>query len=112
MANRMRKTGKIFTTPFANLPIFGISERCLVLCRGLSRMRIIEGSIVTQLATPSSTPLAITRPRSRPRVKLMKHSAMKPATVVMELPITLVSVSWMATAIASLRSSVWVSCSL
>ena len=51
------------------------------------------GRMVTQPITPSSTPLAITIPRSRPSVKVMKHSAIKPATVVTELPITEANVS-------------------
>lgn len=71
----------------------GMMERCLVFCRGLSSTRIRAGSTVTQPSTPSSTPLAMTRPRSRPSVKPMKHRAMKPEMVVTELPITLVSVS-------------------
>ena len=70
------------------------------------------GSTVTQPRTPSSTPLAITMPRSRPRVKLMKHRAMKPAMVVTELPMTLVRVSLMATAMASLLSGYFSRCSL
>ena len=52
----------------------------------------MAGRTVTQPMTPRITPLAITMPRSRPMVKDMKHSAMKPATVVMELPSTLVKV--------------------
>ena len=54
----------------------------------------------------------MTMPRSRPSVKLMKHSAAKPAMVVMELPTTEVSVSWMAAAMASLLSARRSRCSL
>ena len=45
-------------------------------------------------------------------VKDMKHSAMKPATVVMELPTTLAKVSRMAWAMASLLSAWRPRCSL
>ena len=51
--------------------------------------------------TPNTTPFAMTIPRSRPRVKLMKHRAMKPATVVRELPSTEEKVAAMAWAMAS-----------
>ena len=74
-----------------NSDILGISGSrglCLVFCIALSKTRSIEGSIVTQEITPMKTPFAITIPRSRPRVKLMKQSAMKPAIVVIELPTT------------------------
>ena len=67
-------------------------------------MRIIDGSTVTQQITPRTTPFAITIPRSRPRVKLMNISATKPATVVMELPTTDESVSFIAAAIAAFLS--------
>ena len=67
----------------------------------MSNVRIKEGSIVTQPITPNTTPFAITTPRSRPSVKLIKQSAMNPATVVMEEPTTDVSVFPIATAIAS-----------
>ena len=46
----------------------------------------------------------MTRPRSRPKVKVIKHSAAKPATVVVELPTTDRSVSLIAAAMASLLS--------
>lgn len=49
-------------------------------------------------------PFAMTRPRSRPKVKVIKHSAAKPATVVVELPTTDRSVSLIAAAMASLLS--------
>jgi len=58
--------------------------------------------MVTHPMTPKTTPLAITIPRSKPKVKLMKHSAINPATVVMEEPTTLVRVFPIATAMASL----------
>ena len=69
--------------------MLGIRGLCRVFCSTLSKVRIKAGSTVTQPKTPKMTPLAITMPRSRPRVKLIKHRAMKPATVVMELPMTL-----------------------
>ena len=58
----------------------------------LSKTKIKEGSTVTQQMTPSRTPFAMTMPKSRPMVKDMKHREINPATVVMELPTTLVSV--------------------
>ena len=94
--------GNIFTIAPDNLTGLGSIALCLVLSKGLSSTRIIDGKIVTHPITPRSTPLAITIPRSAPRVKLMKQRAMKPAIVVMELPTTDVSVSLMAYAIASL----------
>ena len=102
MANARRNTGKAFMTPLENLDISGIRDLCFVLCKGLSRIKIIEGRTVTQPKTPKMTPFAITKPRSLPIVKDIKHSAMNPATVVIELPTTLASVAWMAAAIASL----------
>ena len=75
-------------------------------------MRISAGSTVTHPITPSSTPLAITRPRSRPMVKLMKHRAAKPAMVVTELPSTETKVSWMAWAMASSGLESFARCSL
>lgn len=39
---------------------------------------------MTQLITPKTTPFAITIPKSRPSVKLIKHNAINPATVVTE----------------------------
>ena len=71
----------------------------------MSKIRISEGRTVTQQITPKTTPLAITTPRSRPKVKLMKQRAMKPATVVIELPITDTRVLLIATAMAFLLSS-------
>ena len=71
----------------------GIRDLWRVFCKGLSSSRIILGRMVTHPITPSTTPFAITIPRSRPSVKLMKHSAIKPATVVMELPSTEANVS-------------------
>ena len=41
---------------------------------------------MTTVITPSTTPFAMTRPISRPRVSRMKHSARKPKIVVSELP--------------------------
>ena len=59
------------------------------------------GSIVTLAITPNTTPFAITIPRSRPIVYVMKQSARNPAIVVAELPVTETSVASMASAIAS-----------
>ena len=111
-AKTTRNTGKIFTSFLEKLRISGMMERCFVFCRGLSSTRIIDGSTVTQPSTPSSTPLAMTMPKSRPSVKLMKHRAMKPEMVVTELPMTLVRVAWMAVAMASSLLSQSGSCSL
>ena len=99
-----RNTGNTLTMPFANLPMLGINALCFVFCKGLSRIRIRAGRTVTQPMTPSRTPFAMTMPKSRPMVKDMKHREINPATVVMELPTTLVSVFWIATAMASLLS--------
>ena len=54
--------------------------------------------------TPKTTPLAMTRPKSRPKVNVMKHNARKPATVVTELPTTDVMVLEMAWAMARFLS--------
>ena len=105
-------TGNTFTTPADSFPILGIRERWRVFCSGLSNTRISAGSTVTQPSTPSSTPFAITTPKSRPMVKDMKHNAMNPATVVMELPTTEVRVAWIAEAMASLLSAHSRRCSL
>ena len=59
------------------------------------------------MITPNTTPLAITIPKSIPRVKLIKHRAIKPATVVMELLTTEVMVSLMAFAMASFLSGIF-----
>ena len=88
-----------------------MSERCIVLLSGLSSTKIIAGRTVTQLRTPSKTPFAMTIPKSLPRVKVIKQSAIKPATVVIELPSTEVTVSLIATAIASLLSLHFCFCS-
>ena len=93
-------TAGIFTIPEANLSILGIIERCFVFSRTLSNISNNEGSIVTHPITPNITPFAITIPRSTPSVKLMKHIARNPATVVIELPITDVNVAFTACAMA------------
>ena len=62
----------------------------------LSKTRMKDGRMVTQQITPSRTPLAMTTPMSRPKVKLMKQRAMKPAMVVREEPVTEVMVAAMA----------------
>ena len=78
--------------------MLGINALCFVFCKGLSRIRIRAGRTVTQ----PMTPIAMTMPKSRPMVKDMEIREINPATVVMELPTTLVSVFWIATAMASL----------
>jgi len=94
------------TTKFASLSNFaGIISLCIVFSNALSNVRIMEGRIVTQPITPITTPFAITIPRSKPSVNVMKHSAINPATVVMEEPTTEVMVFPIATAIALLWSS-------
>ena len=77
---------------------------CLVFSMNFSNINTIEGSTVTQESTPKITPFAMTRPISSPRVKLIKQRAIKPATVVMELPSTETRVFEMACAIALLLS--------
>ena len=101
-AKIIRKTGNTLVTHRDSFVISGINDLCLVFCSGLSNTRISDGSTVTHPITPSKTPFAITSPRSRPSVKVIKQSAANPAMVVTELPTTEVRVSWMATAIASL----------
>ena len=57
----------------------------------------MAGRTVTQQTTPIKTPFAITIPRSRPRAKVITHSARKPATVVTELPATdlnVLAIAW------------------
>ena len=64
--------------------------------------------MTTVQITPSATPLAITRPMSRPRVSRIAHSARKPAMVVRLDAAMEVMVLQMAETIASsleLRSS-------
>ena len=77
---------------------------CLVFSIALSQTRIRDGRIVTHPITPKTTPFAITIPRSFPRVKLIKHSAINPATVVMELLTTEVIVLEIACAMARFLS--------
>ena len=100
ITNTAINAGNIFTTPAENLLILGISGLWCSFASGLSRTSISDGRIVTQPITPKSTPFAITMPRSLPRVKLIKHRAIKPAIVVTELPVTEVSVLDIALAMA------------
>ena len=86
--------------------ILGRKGRCRVLSMTFSKVRIMAGRKVTQHSTPMITPLIITTPRSRPRAKVMKISAAKPAMVVTEEPMTDRKVSEMASPMAALRSSV------
>ena len=85
--------------------MFGAKAGWRYLRIGPSIRRRIAGSTSTTVATPRTTPLAITRPRSRPSVKRMKQSARKPAMVVRELPERDLKAATMETAMASRRSS-------
>ncbi len=58
------------------------------------------GRTVTEPITPRMTPLAMTRPRSRPSPKVIKQRAMKPATVVAEPPKTELMASFIAFSMA------------
>ena len=89
-------TGNIFVNFLANLSILGIMDLCFVFCNGLSNTKINAGNTVMQPITPRITPLAITIPKSLPRVKLMKQRAIKPATVVIDDPTTDAIVSFIA----------------
>ena len=62
------------------------------------------GRTVTEPRTPRMVPLAMTRPRSKPRVKVIKQRARKPATVVAEEPRTELKVALMARSMALLES--------
>ena len=84
--------------------ISGIRGLWRVDCSGLLSSSMSAGSTVTQHITPRSTPFAMTRSRSRPKVKVIKHSAAKPATVVVELPMTETRVSLIAAVITFLLS--------
>ena len=100
---------KCFTTKSEIIPISGSNTLCLVFSINLSQTRIIDGNTVTHPNTPNTTPFAITTPKSNPSVKLIKHKATKPATVVIELPTTEVIVFDTACAIALLWSSPYLS---
>ena len=78
----------------------GSNGLCVVFSIALSKVSTNAGSNVTQQKTPITTPFAITIPISRPSEKVIKQSAINPATVVMELPITDLKVALMACAIA------------
>ena len=88
----MRNIHEWFTINEEILPNCGIRSLCEVFAIALSNVSISAGRIVTQEITPHTTPFAITIPRSRPSVNVMKHIARKPATVVNELPTTEVTV--------------------
>ena len=51
---------------FERLSSLGINSLCIVFVSALSKIRIIDGRMVTQAITPMTTPLAITMPISRP----------------------------------------------
>ena len=90
------KTGKILMMNLAVLSKEGRMDLWSSFGRILWKVRIRAGRTVMEPITPKITPLAITRPRSRPKAKVMKQSAIKPATVVAEEPITELRVALMA----------------
>ena len=76
----------------------------------------MAGRKVTQHSTPMMTPLIITTPRSRPRAKVMKISAAKPAMVVtdiknlamMEMPMYVVIASLLSLVVLLLTTTSYV----
>ena len=96
----------------AKLFISGRRGRWEVFSRMRSKTRMRAGRTVTQPMTPKMTPLAMTRPRSKPRVKVMNMRAMKPAMVVILEPTTEENVCLMAVAMAFSLSLVDCCCSL
>ena len=90
------------STKPAILSVLRLTGLWVVLSIALSHMSINDGRTVTEAITPSTTPFAITIPRSAPSVKLIKHRAMKPAIVVTELADTDAMVALIASAIAAL----------
>ena len=88
----------------------GSRTLCAVFRIAPSNIRIIAGSTVMQAITPQTTPFAMTMPRSRPSVKLMKHIARNPATVVRELLTTELTVIEIACAMAAFLSSGYCCC--
>ena len=83
----------------------GMRVRCLCVSIWLSKRSTREGSTRTTVATPSTTPLAITMPMSRPRVRRIKHRAKKPAMVVRLEPDRERKAAMMAWVMASRLSS-------
>ena len=67
----------------------------------LLKVRMRAGRTVTEPITPRTTPLAITRPRSNPKPKVIKQRARKPATVVAEPPKTDAKAALMAFSMAA-----------
>ena len=109
ITNKTAIRRKCFVTQPEIFDISGISTLCFVFSIALSQASISAGRIVTHPITPMITPLAITIPRSRPSVKLIKHNAMNPATVVTELPVTETIVWDIACAIARFLSPSYLS---
>ena len=83
----------------------GSRLRCLCFSICPSNRSSRAGSTRITVATPSTTPLAMTMPMSRPRVRRMKHRAIKPAMVVRLEPDREVKAATMARAMASRLSS-------
>ena len=79
-----------------------VTGLCFVFVISLSKVSNKLGKTVKTQITPSKTPLAITSPKSFPKVKLIVHKTKKPAIVVKLLPVTEENVSMMASTIASL----------
>ena len=98
--NVIINTGKILTILLLSLVKSGRIDLWSNLRSGLSKAKMSAGKIVTLPITPRITPLAITIPKSMPSVKVIKHSAMKPATVVADEPNTELSVALMACSMA------------
>ena len=96
----MIKTGKILMMNLAVLSKSGRMDLWSSLARGFLKARIKAGRTVIEPMTPRTTPLAMTRPRSRPSVNVMKQRAMNPATVVAEEPMTELRVDLMARSMA------------
>ena len=70
-----------------------------------------DGKTVTEPITPRRTPLAMTIPRSIPRVKDIKQRAMKPAMVVADEPMTDEKVDLIAFSMARERLGSFSRCS-
>ena len=84
-----------------NLSNLGVITLWLVFSHHLSNTSKSAGKIVKTVITPRSTPFAITIPKSLPKVRLIVHNTRNPAMVVVELPITEVNVSFIASFMAS-----------
>ena len=97
----MMKIGKYLTMKLLTVLKDGSKGLWSSLTRNLLKVRIKAGRTVTAPITPKMTPLAMTIPRSIPRVKDMKQRAIKPATVVADEPKTELMVFLMASTMAA-----------